>query len=102
MRLVSFLLLLGFVLTAQAPTKEELRQRIADLKVKAFEIQAQVEILEAQLKDLERDEELKAQELPVKGAPAKVRCAGHTKDGKRCIRQAEAGSRFCWQHKVRR
>ncbi len=86
----------------EAPTKESLRQKIAELKVKAFEIQTQVELLEHQLKDLEIAESLKPLPSPVKAAPAKVRCAGHTKDGNRCSRNAEAGSRFCWQHKPRR
>lgn len=29
------------------------------------------------------------------GAP---RCAGVTQSGKRCSREAEAGSSYCWQH----
>lgn len=86
---------------APAPTKEDLRKQIAELKVKAFEIQTQVELLEAQLRDIERAEELKPLPLVAKTPPAKVRCAGHTKDGKRCSRLAEAGSRYCWQHKTR-
>ncbi|MDX2270193.1 MAG: hypothetical protein NW208_18980 [Bryobacter sp.] len=86
---------------APTPTKEDLRKQIAELKVKAFEIQTQVELLEAQLRDIERAEELKPLPLAAKTPPAKVRCAGHTKDGKRCSRHAEAGSRYCWQHKQR-
>ncbi len=101
MRTLVFLLL-ATLLPAQAPTKEALRLQIADLKVKAFEIQTQVELLEQQLKDLEAAEAAKPLPQTLKGAPVRIRCAGHTKDGTRCTRHAEAGSRFCWQHKAKR
>ena len=38
------------------PDKLVLRQQIADLKVKSFEIQQQVELLEKQVKDIEEAE----------------------------------------------
>lgn len=84
------------------PTKEALRQQIADLKVKAFEMQTRIELLEKQLQDVEEAERNKP--IPLTGGKpaAAVRCAGHTKDGARCSRNAEPGSRFCWQHKTRR
>jgi hypothetical protein len=94
-----------FLLSAQAPeaaTKDSLRQKIAELKIKAFEIQTQVDLLEQQLKDLELAESLQPLPIPAKGAAPKLRCAGHTKDGARCTRNAESGSRFCWQHRPRR
>jgi hypothetical protein len=94
-------LLIALVLSASS-SKEELRQRIADLKIKAFEIQTQVELLEQQLKDLEQAEANQPPPASKLSAPVKVRCSGHTKDGKRCTRNAEPGSRFCWQHKARR
>lgn len=96
------LFVLFAILSFASPTKDELRKQIAELKVKAFEIQTQVELLEAQLKDIETAEA--NQPIPtVKAAtPVKVRCAGHTKDGQRCSRHAEPGSRFCWQHKAKR
>lgn len=79
-----------------------MRQRIADLKVKAFEMQMQIELLEKQLKDAEEAAaNAAAAAVPVAKVPVKVRCAGHTKDGARCTRYAEAGGRFCWQHKKR-
>jgi hypothetical protein len=84
------------------PTKEALRQQIADLKVKAFEMQTRIELLEKQLQDVEEAERNKPIPL-ISGKPAAaVRCAGHTKDGARCSRNAEPGGRFCWQHKARR
>lgn len=95
-------LLLLLVLLFQDTTKTELREKIAEMKVKAFEMQMQIELLEKKLKDVE---EAEANQPPpavnVKQA-AKARCAGHTQDGKRCSRNAEPGSRFCWQHKTRR
>lgn len=37
---------------------------------------------------------------PSRSAPAAGprRCAGTTGGGKRCSREAQEGSRFCWQH----
>jgi hypothetical protein len=82
--------------------KVTLRKQIAEMKVKAFEMQTQIELLEKQLHDVEEAEANQpAPTAPTKTA-VKVRCAGHTKDGKRCSRNAEPGSRFCWQHKSRR
>jgi hypothetical protein len=95
-------LFLIFWLLADPPKtdKPELRKQIAELKVKAFEMQMQIELLEKQLKDAEEAEA--SAPVPVAGKTAvKVRCAGHTKDGARCTRNAEAGSRYCWQHKKR-
>ena len=84
------------------PDKLVLRQQIADLKVKSFEIQQQVELLEKQVKDIEEVDanRIAAAQVNSKTAPVRARCGGHTKDGKRCTRMAESGSRFCWQHKV--
>ncbi len=38
----------------------------------------------------------------VKKVVKKVRCAGTTKDGKRCKRTATAPSKFCYLHKKKR
>lgn len=84
------------------PGKEALRQQIADLKVKAFEMQTRIELLEKQLHDVEEAEQNKPLAVAASKKAAPLRCAGHTKDGTRCSRNAEAGSRFCWQHKTRR
>lgn len=102
MRLLCLLLVLVCA-SAQTIDKATLRQQIADLKVKAFEMQMQIELLERQLKDVEEAEANR----PVPVTPAlktatKARCAGQTKDGARCTRNADSGSRFCWQHKQRR
>jgi hypothetical protein len=37
-----------------------------------------------------------------KAAVKKVRCAGKTKDGKRCKRMATPPSKFCYLHKKKR
>jgi hypothetical protein len=87
---------------AKAPSKEALRLQIADLKVKAFEMQTRIELLEKQLQDVEEAERNKPVALAPGKPAAPLRCAGHTKDGARCSRNAEAGGRFCWQHKARR
>ena len=87
---------------AVKPDKIAMRQQIADMKVKAFEMQTQIELLEKQLHDVEEAEANLPLAANGKQAPAKVRCSGHTKDGKRCTRMAEHGSRFCWQHKAHR
>lgn len=85
--------------------KATLRQQIADMKVKAFEIQTHIEMLERQLRETEEAEE-RALALKTSakgnasGGTVKTRCAGTTRDGKRCTRPADPGSRFCWQHKV--
>lgn len=89
-------------LPVKPPTKEALRQQIADLKVKAFEMQSRIELLEKQLHDVEEAEQNKPIPLVAGKPAAPLRCAGHTKDGARCSRNAEAGSRYCWQHKTRR
>lgn len=104
MRFLCLFIVLVCALAEQAgkPDKLAMRQQIADMKVKAFEMQTQIELLEKQLHDVEETE---ANQPPVASAvktAVKVRCSGHTKDGKRCTRNAEAGSRFCWQHKSRR
>jgi hypothetical protein len=96
------LFVLFAVLAFASPTKDELRKQIAELKVKAFEIQTQVDLLEAQLKDIETAEANQPLPAAKATAPVKVRCAGLTKEGARCTRHAEPGSRFCWQHKSKR
>jgi len=35
---------------------------------------------------------------PADGNAAALRCAAETRGGRRCSREAEPGSRFCWQH----
>jgi uncharacterized protein YlxW (UPF0749 family) len=100
-----FVLVVLVCSVAQEPPKTDklaLRQEIADLKVKAFELQQKIELLEHQLKDVEEAEANRPVISPALKTVAKTRCAGHTKDGARCSRNAEPGSRFCWQHKARR
>jgi hypothetical protein len=104
MRFLCLFSVLVCALAEQAgkPDKLALRQQIAEMKVKAFEMQTQIELLERQLHDVEEAESNQPVASPLVKAAVKVRCSGHTKDGKRCSRNAEAGSRFCWQHKARR
>lgn len=84
--------------------KNAIRMQIAEMKVKSFEMQTQIEVLEKQLKDAEEVEEralaAKVTGKAAAGTSAKVRCSGSTRDGKRCTRPADPGSRYCWQHKV--
>jgi hypothetical protein len=97
--------MLAIVAFTQEPAvgpKDALRKQIAELKVKAFEIETEVQLLEQRLKDIETAEALAPVPVAAKAAPAKMRCAGHTKEGARCTRFAEAGSRYCWQHRKRR
>jgi hypothetical protein len=84
------------------PDKIALRQQIAELKVKAFEMQTRIDLLERELKDVEDAEANQPLVTPATKLAVKVRCGGHTHDGKRCTRNAEPGSRFCWQHKSKR
>ena len=79
-----------------------MRQQIADMKVKAFEMQTQIEVLEKQLHDVEEAEANQPPPTNGKAVQAKIRCSSHTKDSKRCTRMATPGSRFCWQHKTHR
>jgi len=104
MRFLCLLVVLACSVAQETPKPEKvaLRQEIADLKVKAFELQQKIELLEHQLKDVEEAEANRPVVSPALKTVAKARCAGHTKDGKRCTRNAEAGSRFCWQHKGHR
>ena len=102
-----FLCLLFVLVCATAqqtgkPDKLALRQQIAEMKVKAFEMQMQIELLERQLHDVEEAEASQPLVTPGQKVAVKARCSGHTKDGKRCSRIAESGGRFCWQHKSKR
>jgi hypothetical protein len=94
--------ILLLLLLAQPASKAELRQKIADLKLKAYEMQMQIDLLEKQLHDVEEAEANTPPPAAPTKAAVKTRCAGHNKDGTRCSRNAESGSRFCWQHKPRR
>ena len=94
--------ILLLLLLAQPAGKAELRQKIADLKLKAFEMQMQIELLEKQLHDVEEAEANTPPPTTQSKSPVKLRCSGHNKDGTRCSRNAESGSRYCWQHKPRR
>lgn len=84
------------------PDKLALRQQIAEMKVKAFERQTQIELLEKQMHDVEEAEANQPIVTPGAKVAVKVRCQGHTHGGKRCRRNAAPGSRLCWQHKSKR
>jgi hypothetical protein len=109
MRIVVFVLAYVCLMGQEPATAPEkpadkvtLRKQIAEMKVKAFEMQMQIELLEKQLHDVEETEANQPTPVVAAKTAVKARCAGHTKDGKRCSRNAEAGSRFCWQHKGKR
>ncbi len=105
--LMRFFCLLAVLVCAAAqqtdkPDKLALRKQIAEMKVRAFEMQTHIELLEKQLNDVEEAEANQPILTPGPKLAVKVRCQGHTHDGKRCTRNAEAGSRYCWQHKSKR
>lgn len=104
MRFLCLLVVFVFAAAQQTdkPDKLALRKQIAEMKVKAFEMQTQIELLEKELHDVEDAEANQPIVAPGAKMAVKVRCQGHTRDGKRCVRNAEAGSRFCWQHKSKR
>ena len=43
-----------------------------------------------------------AKKKPVKKAVKKVRCAGKTKDGKRCKRYVTPPAKYCYLHKKKK
>lgn len=104
MRFLCLLFVLVFAAAQQpgAPGKLALRQQIAEMKVKAFEMQTQIELLERQLHDVEETEANQPVVTSAAKVAVKVRCQGHTRDGKRCGRNTQPGSRYCWQHKSKR
>ena len=73
------------------PDKLALRQQIAEMKVKAFERQTQIELLEKQMHDVEEAEANQPIVTPGAKVVVKVRCQGHTYSGTCCSRNAEAG-----------
>lgn len=115
-----FLLLVGIVLVfGQTPpvsnAKKEYLERRAVILRQMAEVKAKLAALELDLQLLEESrsvdpgaaapppnswrEEPGSAEGSNKKAPA--RCLSVTRDGKRCTRPAEAGLKFCWQHRHR-
>ena len=113
--LLTTLLLLALA-SAQSPPptsaakKEYLERRAAILRQMA-ETKAKLSALELDLQLLEESRSVEPvapsptawREEPsaLDGVPKKtsVRCLSVTRDGKRCTRPAEAGTKYCWQHK---
>ena len=95
---------------ASAARKEYLERRTAILRQMA-ETKAKLSALELDLQLLEESRSAEPvappptswREAPSApdGAAKKtsVRCLSVTRDGKRCTRTAEAGTKYCWQHK---
>ena len=118
--LLTTLLLLplaGLLLNAQSPSaatsaakKEYLERRAAILRQMA-ETKAKLSALELDLQLLEESRSAEPAAPPPASwreepsAPdgvtkkTSVRCLSVTRDGKRCTRPAEAGTKYCWQHK---
>ncbi len=91
--------------------KEYLERRAVILRQMA-EVKAKLAALELDLQLLEESratdpaapsapnswrEELGSSDGP--GKKAATRCLSVTRDGKRCTRPAEAGLKYCWQHR---
>ena len=95
---------------ASAGKKEHLERRAAILRQMA-ETRAKLSALELDLQLLEESRSAEPTAPPPTawreepstpdGVPKKtsVRCLSVTRDGKRCTRPAEAGTKYCWQHK---
>lgn len=113
MRVPMAALMLAALLCGQGSKKDYVERRAVILRQMA-EVKAKLAALELELQILEearsaepgappapatswRDEAALAAEPSPKKAV--VRCVSVTRDGKRCTRSAEAGSKFCWQHK---
>lgn len=104
-------LLSGQTPPAANPKKEYLERRATILRQMA-EIKAKLASLELELQLLEESRSADpAAPLPPTswreepGSPdgnpkkATARCLSVTRDGKRCTRPAEAGLKYCWQHR---
>ena len=119
-----FVFLLCTLLAAQAPPpkdqekKPAYQERRGELLRKLGELKAAMQTLELELQLLEEER----QNVPVEPTAssqtgwretvrpdgrkdeemvkkARARCSAYTSGGKRCTRSAEAGSKFCWQHR---
>ena len=97
---------------ANAARKEYLERRAVILRQMA-EMKAKLSALELELQLLEesRSAEPAGGQAPTSwreepsaadGGTKKplVRCLSVTRDGKRCTRPAEAGGKYCWQHRM--
>ncbi|MBY0505219.1 MAG: hypothetical protein K2X03_15000 [Bryobacteraceae bacterium] len=115
MRLSIFLFaisLLGAQTPPAAAKQEYLEKRAGILRQKA-ELKAKLASLEVELQLLEESRTAEPAAPPsaaswreepgaAEGAPKKapVRCLSVTRGGKRCSRPAEAGGKYCWQHRL--
>ena len=93
------------------PKKEHLEKRANILRQMA-EMKAKLSALELELQLLEESRTAEPAQPPAlawreengtgEGAAKKtlIRCLSVTRDGKRCSRPAEAGGRYCWQHRL--
>ena len=81
---------------------EEIKQTVVNLKAKVSALQAQIAVLEAELKQQSSSPgpgRFAATERTEKAAPgARARCTAVTQKGTRCTRSAVARKRNCWQH----
>ena len=94
------------------------QERRAELLRKMAETRASLQALELELQLLEEERQQAPVEPAASNSPAwretvrpdgrkdeeavkkaRPRCSAFTAGGKRCTRSAEAGSKFCWQHR---
>ena len=101
-----------------APKAPSYQERRAELLRSMGDLRAKLQALELELQILEEEHQHKPAET-VATSPtgwresikpdgrkeeevvkkARPRCTAFTSNGKRCTRSAEAGSKFCWQHR---
>lgn len=97
----------------QAAAASNYQSRRADLLRQMAELRAKMSALEVELQLLEEEKGSQAAkpapdawrtgETSVSGSEerkkaAAPRCQALTRDGKRCMRDAEPGHKYCWQH----
>lgn len=113
--LIISILLLAFA-NGQTPpvssAKKEYLERRATILRQMAEVKAKLSALELDLQLLEESRLADPPAPPLTSwreeAPAPdgsvrkstVRCLSFTRDGKRCTRPAEAGGKYCWQHRL--
>ena len=95
---------------AELERTDQLIQQVTEMKAKVSALQAEIDALLRTLSEQRGAQQKGPQpfayltpsegEGSPKSAAATVRCAANTSNGKRCTRPAEAGSRYCWQHKL--
>lgn len=121
-RIILFILLIcTFTISGYGQSKSEMKQEIADLKLRLKTCHATIDELSkkndsliAQINEIKRfvagfprqitivhqenASDASQNHIPTSNATAEAQCAAITKAGTRCSRTVQSGSRYCWQH----